>query len=312
MQSVDFVLLDFDSTILMLIMSFLPLNALAAFKMACKAVKHVVLQYCQIEFQGIAPPCKETMETLLARDRLGYLYRLYDFYYNNVISKWEYGTYKQHLGITDDFLVWIHGDRFTLESGQGYLRYLIHQEAGPPLPIRLCNFTTALNIVPTLPYRSKLIVSELSNLSEKLQLSLVDEFPPSKFDLESLLHHRIPLSVMTRFGGHVVHEKIFSPQFTTDHLYLRSLLPFFEWNGIALPEPFFIIQDRTPQQPTDDEKCTSLAKAFKSCSSYREWTDIVSEGAFDLPTYAKIRQKIRELDIECKIRDRSPVRIKQT
>jgi hypothetical protein len=295
----------------MLIMSFLPLNALAAFKMTCKILGDIVFQFCQIEFQGITPPCEESMEILLASNRLGYLYRLYDFRYNNVISKWEYGTYKQHLGITDDFLVWIHGDRFTLEFGQVYLRYLIHQEAGPPLPIRLCNFTNVLTYDPTLPYQSKLIAAELSNLSEKLQLSLVSEFPPSKFDLEALLHHRVPLSIMMCFGGRVVHEKLFSPQFTTDHMYIRSLLPFFEWHGLALPEPFFIIQDRTCHQPVDDEKCTSMAKAFK-CSSYREWKDIVGEEIYPPETYAKIHRKIRELDIERKIRDRSPARIKQT
>jgi len=276
MEQVDqFSQMDFE--VLSKILSYVPLSSIPNVKLICKQFHALVGQFFRIfcsEMVRVSPKVSMVIDN---DDTLDCMYRLYDIYFHGIITVDMYCNYKSQLGLTDACLWWYCCEPFMAfpDSMDGTLPS-VYEFRPPPVNVsdaqmvkaRLCNFSVCQQVRPR-PFIEEDVLKGLRNISEGLQCKLIKEFPVKcKFGLETLLENYTPLSVMQCFGERVYKEGHYFRPLKTDHMYLRSLIPFFVEHQHRLIYLFYLMT-RTFPEPSfgcaytlDLQAITSIAMAL--------------------------------------------------
>lgn len=263
-----------DFEVLSKILSYVPLSSIPNVNLICKQFHALVGQFFRIfcsEMVRVSPKVSMVIDN---DDTLDCMYRLYDIYFHGIITVDMYCNYKSQLGLTDACLWWYCCEPFMAfpDSTDNTLPS-VYEFRPPPVDVsdaqmvkaRLCNFSVCQQVRPR-PFIEEDVLKGLRNISEGLQCKLIKEFPVKcKFRLEILLENYTPLSVMQCFGERVYKEGHYFRPLKTDHMYLRSLIPFFVQHQYRLPHLFYLMMTTFPDPPyvhayeLDPEEITSVA-----------------------------------------------------
>lgn len=318
---------NLDLQLLSKITSYVPISSIRSFKLVCKIFSVAVLEHykeiCSNLVKG-APNCSNPIES---DEVLDCMYQLYDIHFHGIITAYMYDAYKARLGLNDIYLFRFYGDRFMAHPQNvplyqfprsarfRYVQLGEDEVLTRVFPISLCNFNVLQRTNPQ-EFNEKDVLLGLRNISENLQCKLVEEMPARTFDIETLLQHRISLPVMRSFGYRVGRSRHLSDSFSSDHMYLRTLIPFFAVYGLNLYPLFFLMQ-RSLSRPVfgrpynlDPEACTSIAMAIHQLGFKESY-----KHHFAKEDRKKIKARIEELEREysskltnAKKRDASPER----
>lgn len=198
------------------------------------------------------------------------LYRLYNFYFHKLITLEEYDRYKNSIGFSDQYLHRYYGDRF-MAAVDAPAEYERNESVGP---VRLFNFSLAVKVNRRVCYDCPDIIEDLKFLSERLQVTLVKEIEKANFCLEELISSKVPLEVLRCLRSNV-HEKYGSwgplpTDFYVDHMYLRTVIPFFTETERWQPSLFRLLQHCTGRTPHPQyeglcpEECETVVLAVLS------------------------------------------------
>lgn len=309
---------ELDSELLYKIFSFIPLSFIPDVKLVCKYFHALVSQFFQNLCSQMVRSSPKVSMIIDNDETLDCMYRLYDVYFHGIITVDMYCNYKRQLGLTDACLWWYCCDAFmgfpdslcgTHPSVLEFRPPPVEVSDAQMIKARLCNFSACQQVRPR-PFLEEDVLKGLRNISERLQCKLIKEIPVKcKFRLVTLLENYTPLSVMQCFGMRVYKEGDYCRPLKTDHMYLRSLIPFFVQHQHRLIYLFYLMTRTFPETSfgyaytLDPEAITSIAMALNFQPKYPDGSWGVSarnvvhyKPLFVKQDREKIEAKLLEMD----------------
>ena len=236
--------LTLDAGIMSKILASIPLRFVVGLRFVCKQFNFFMAAYMEYVCSDMVQRSPKRQRLIDSTKDQNCLFRLYDLYFHKLIDINGYNKYKTRLGFTDDYLQQSYGDTFrAFESNcpriPPYKK--IYQETGryyevPAFSVSLVNFNALLTANPRYHFDCSPILRGLSVMSDRLQCEFVRHFPGGKFCVEHIFKFKLSVDVMLKLGDKVTDNAMWIKPLPAEncHLYLRSLIPFYDIYGAKL------------------------------------------------------------------------------
>jgi hypothetical protein len=233
-----------DAGIMSKIIASIPLRFVVGLRFVCKQFNFLMSTYMEYVCSDMVQCSPKQQPLIDSTEDQNCLFRLYDLYFHKLIDIYGYDKYKTRLGFTDDYLQQFYGDTFrafgsNLPRIPPYKK--IYKETGgyyeeSAFSISLVNFIGLFTVNSRYYFECRPILRGLSVMSNKLQYELVRHFPGGMFCTRHIFKFKLSVEVMISLGDKVTDNTMWINSVPAEdcHLYLRSLIPFYDIHGAQL------------------------------------------------------------------------------